>query len=218
MLYDYKSEELVQDIILEDIEILVDDIVEEFYSLRRYNELDIYVSSYFAKKIISRLFHKIEELWVHADSHDNLLYKDDNEVIITIANDGMLFVEEARINRVLKSAEDSSLSYVYDEFSKKDIDYLSESAESILVFGFEEDDLECTCDCEDCSSCSERTDLDINESESTYVSRDKDGTPLGFSKTWTTVEDGIHCYSSYSHYSNNLDILKEIASDFGVRL
>ncbi len=218
MLYDYKSEELVQDVILEDIEILVDDIAEEFYSLRRYNELDIYVSSYIAREIISALLDEVQELWVHADSHNDLLYKDDNEVLITIANDGMVFVEEARIKNRLKSAEDSSLSYVYDGFGKKDIDVLSESAESILVFGFDEDDLECTCDCEDCSLCSERADLDTNESEATYVSRDKDGTPLGFSKTWFTEEGGIHCYSSYSHYSNNLNMLKEIASDFGVRL
>lgn len=156
MLYDYKSEKLVQDVILADIELLADDIAEEFYSLRRYNELDIYVPSPIAREIISVLLDDVDELWVHADSHNDLLYKNDNEVLITIANDGMVFVEEARIKGTLKSCEDSSLAYVYDGFGKKDIDVLSEGAESILIFGFNEDDMDDECTCNKCEcSCKE---------------------------------------------------------------
>lgn len=160
MLYDYKSEELTQDVILADIEILVDDIIEEFYGLRRYNELDIYTSSPIAREIISALLDDVDEVWVHAESVNQLLYEDDNEVLITVANDGMIFVEEARgKNGQLKSNEDSSLTYVYDGFGKKDIDVLEENAESILVFGFEDEDEdmddeecgcnECQCACKD---------------------------------------------------------------------
>ena len=57
-----------------------------------------------------------------------------------------------------------------------------------------------------------------DDSESTHISRDKHGNPLGFSKTWSTVRDGVHCYSSYSHYSSDVNMLRSIASDFGVRL
>ncbi len=60
--------------------------------------------------------------------------------------------------------------------------------------------------------------LDTQDSESTYISRSKDGTPEGFSKSWITAKNGMICYSSYSHYSNNLDILKNIAFDFDVKL
>lgn len=59
---------------------------------------------------------------------------------------------------------------------------------------------------------------DEQDSESTYVSRSKDGTPEGFSKSWATSSDGITCYSSYSHYSNDVDRLRKIAADFGVKL
>lgn len=59
---------------------------------------------------------------------------------------------------------------------------------------------------------------DTQDSESTYVSRTKDGIPEGFSRSWTTTKDGYTCYSSFSHYSNNLHTLKKIAKDFGVEL
>lgn len=70
---------------------------------------------------------------------------------------------------------------------------------------------------EECDCC-ECTCKDTDDSESTHISRDKNGNPMGFSKTWSTVKDGVHCYSSYSHYSSDIDMLRSIASDFGVRL
>ena len=142
MIYDYKSDETVQDVILECYCPLVEDVTDEFSTLRRYNELSIYAPSYVAREILSRMLDEIDEVWVHADSHNELLYKDDNEVLITIGYDGMIFVEEARIDGVLIGNEDCSLTYIYDGFSKKDIDELSKSGESILVFGFEEEEIE----------------------------------------------------------------------------
>lgn len=142
MIYDYKSDELVQDTILECFCPLLEDVADEFSTLRRYNELSIYAPSYVAREILARMLDEIDEVWVHADSHNELLYSDDNEVLITIGYDGMIFVEEARIDGVLIGNEDCSLTYVYDGFGKKDIDELSKSGESILVFGFEEDEIE----------------------------------------------------------------------------
>lgn len=142
MIYNYKSEETVQDVILECYCVLLEDLADEFSTLRRYNELSIYAPSYVAREIIARMLDEIEDVWVHADSHNELFYKDDNEVLITIGYDGMIFVEEARIDGVLIGNEDCSLTYVYDGFGKKDIDELSKSGESILVFGFEEEEIE----------------------------------------------------------------------------
>jgi len=59
---------------------------------------------------------------------------------------------------------------------------------------------------------------DSSNSESTYINRKKDGTPTGFQKTWFTEEDGISCYSSYSHYSSDVDMLRKIAKEFGINL
>ena len=136
MIYNYKSEETVQDVILECFCPLLEDIADEYSTLRRYENLSIYAPSYVAREIIARMLDEIEDVLVHAESENELLYNDENEVVITIGSDGMIFVEEARIDGVLIGNEDCSLTYVYDGFSKKDIDELSKSGESILVFGF----------------------------------------------------------------------------------
>lgn len=142
MIYDYKSEELTQEVYIQCICPLCDDIIDEYSTLRRYNDLSIYAPSYIAREILGRLLDEIEDLWVDADSENELLYNNDNDVVVTIAYDGMVFVEEARVNGVIKSNEDSCLTYFYDGLGQKDLDALEKNAESILVFGFEEDDRE----------------------------------------------------------------------------
>ena len=152
MIYDYKSEELTQEVYIQCICPLCDDIIDEYSTLRRYENLSIYTPSYIAREILGKLLDEIEDLWVDVDSENELLYKDENEVVITIAYDGMVFVEEAKVNGVIKSNEDSCLTYFYDGLGQKDLSILEENAESILVFGFEEDD------CEGCeSACKEET-------------------------------------------------------------
>ena len=146
MLYDYKSDELTQEVYIQCICPLCDDIIDEYSTLRRYNNLSIYAPSYIAREILGRLLDEIEDLWVDADSENELLYNNDNDVVVTIAYDGMVFVEEAKVNGIIKSNEDCSLTYFYDGLGQKDLDILEENAESILVFGFEDDD------CEGCKS------------------------------------------------------------------
>lgn len=179
MIYDYKSDELVQDTILECFCPLIEDLADEFSTLRRYNELSIYAPSYVAREILSRMLDEIDEVWVHADSHNELLYKDDNEVLITIACDGMVFVEEAKVNGVIKSNEDGSLTYFYDGLGKKDLDILEENAESILVFGFEDDD------CEGCKS----EDTELTTTTASYSVNGKPVTKAEFDKKYEEFEN-----------------------------
>ena len=54
----------------------------------------------------------------------------------------MIFVEESRYDENLKNNDSCTLTYVYDGFPKKDIDYLSSDGESVLVFGFDDDVLD----------------------------------------------------------------------------
>ena len=145
MIYNHKSEETVQDVILECLCPLITDIADEYSTLRRYENLSIYAPSYVAREIIARMLDEVEDVWVHAESENELLYNDENEVVITIGSDGMIFVESARVESgQLKDNDDCPLTYIYDGFGKKDIDVLSASGESILIFGFEEDDIEDT--------------------------------------------------------------------------
>ena len=142
MIYNHKSDSNVQDIILDDIAKLTDDIESEYELLRRYDCLIIYSPAFLAREILGMILDDVDDVWVHEDAHLELLHDDDNEVLITIAYDGMIFVEEARYDENLKNNDSCALTYVYDGFSKKDIDYLSSDGESVLVFGFDDDVLD----------------------------------------------------------------------------
>ena len=124
------------------------------------------------------MLDEIEDLWVDADSENELLYNNDNDVVVTIAYDGMVFVEEARVNGVIKSNEDCSLTYFYDGLGQKDLDALEENAESILVFGFEDDD------CEGCKG--ENTELTTTAS---YTVNGKSVTKAEFDKKYAEFEN-----------------------------
>ena len=188
MIYDYKSEELTQEVYITCICPLCDDIIDEYSALRRYENLSIYTPSYIAREILSRLLDEIEDLWVDTDSENELLYKDENEVVITIAYDGMVFVEEARFDGIIKSNAGSCLTYFYDELNKKDLDILEENAESILVFGFEDDG------CEGCKSENENTELSTASSKTQYYVNGKEVSKQTWEREQKLINDEIETF------------------------
>lgn len=183
MIYDYKSEKTVQDVILGCYCPLISDIADEYSTLRRNDMLLVYAPSYVAKEIIGRILEEIDNVWIHEDSNVELLNKDSNEVIITLARDGMIYIEEARSDfDTLVGLEGSVLSYVYDGFSKKDIDLLSSDGDSILVFGFEEEEIE-----ETDVACKEETKP--STSTASYTVNGKTVTKAEFDKKYAEFEN-----------------------------
>lgn len=190
MIYNYKSNETVQDVILECYCLLMNDIADEYSTLRRDDSLFIYAPSYVAREILARLLDEIEDVWVHAESHNELLYNDENEVIITIGSDGMIFVESARgENGQLKDNDGGSLTYVYDGFSKRDIDELSASGESILVFGFEDEDMVCDEDNEDTGLTAKEDNSVATTSKESYRVNGKEVSKEEFDKKYAEFEN-----------------------------
>lgn len=196
MIYDYKSEKTVQDVILGCYCPLISDIADEYSTLRRNDMLLVYAPSYVAKEIIGRILEEIDNVWIHEDSNVELLNKDSNEVIITLARDGMIYIEDARSDfGTLVGLEGSVLSYVYDGFSKKDIDLLSSDGDSILVFGFEEDEIE------DVDTLVEYSD-------------DKDGDTHGFTAS-RSDENGYYSYSFYTSEKLDKNDIQKMLKDMG---
>jgi hypothetical protein len=180
MIYDYKSDELTQEVYIQCICPLCEDIIDEYSTLRRYENLSIYAPSYIAREIIGRLLEEVDDLWVHTDSDISLIYADGNDLVVTIACDGMIFIESAKNNDVIKSNEDCCLTYFYDGLGQKDLNALEENAESILVFGFEEDD------CEGCKS----EDIELaTTSTASYTVNGKSVTKEEFDKKYAEFEN-----------------------------
>jgi hypothetical protein len=144
MLYDYKDEDRIQDVILDSYQDLVDDIIDEYETLRRNQVLYIYAPACVASEIIDELIETSEDFYYDEDCfYSELLDSTWNEVLITVYDDGMLFIEEARgITGKIKTADGTSvLNYVYDSFKKNDIETLALEEDSILVFGFDDDSI-----------------------------------------------------------------------------
>lgn len=194
MIYNHKSEENVQDVILECTCPLIEDIADEFDILRRYDALHLYLPSWLAREIVGRILDEIEGLWVHEEAHTELLCKDDNEVIITIAYDGMVFIEEARgIKGQLKDG-DGVVNYVYDGFKQKDIEKLTSDDCPVLVFGFEEYEIE--------------DDILVEYSE------DTDGDTHGFTAS-RSDENGYYSYSFYTSEKLDKNDIQKMLKDMG---
>ena len=194
MIYNHKSEENVQDVILECVCPLIEDIADEFDMLRRYDALHLYLPSWLAREIVGRILDEIDGLWVHEEAHTELLCKDDNEVIITIAYDGMVFIEEARGTKGQLKDGDGVVNYVYDGFKQKDIEKLTSDECPVLVFGFEEDEIE--------------NDILVEYSE------DTDGDTHGFTAS-RSDENGYYSYSFYTSEKLDKNDIQKMLKDMG---
>lgn len=156
-----------------------------------------------AKEIIKELLcigHEIISININREEFDDYC----DEYIISLNFDGVWCEKFKQDNGYIH--DDSVITFVSNECNSACLPCV----ESKIVYAFEID--------EDEDGDEECTDLDTSDSESIYVSRDKDGIAHGFSKSWSTMKDGVTCFSSYSHYSSDVDGLREVAERFGIRL
>lgn len=195
MLYVHKSNDIVQDVIVEGLCPIIEDLADEFELLRRCESLGIYVPSPIAREILDRILEEFDDVWVVAESHNELLYKDDNKVIITLSDDGAIFVENAYDEDGVIKRTEAVLSYVYDDFTNKEVEEIAVDVFSVLVFGFEEDEIE---------------DEDIL----VEYSEDKDGDTHGFTAS-RSDENGYYSYSFYTSEKLDKNDIRKMLKDMG---
>lgn len=203
MIYNFKSENLMQDVVNPCLCTIIDDIEDEFYNLHRFDSLSIYAPSCIAREILCRLL-KVEDIdkdeiredfWFHEESDEFLLWSaDDTEVIVTIGYDGMIWVEYARLDDGHIKVSEATLSYVYDEFSQRDVLDIIDDENSVLVFGFE-DEFEETEYYDDLEECCE-------ESESNCHCDDTCDLPC-------CHEADYPCHSDEEYFVNGKHVSKE---------
>lgn len=80
------------------------------------------------------------------------------------------------------------------------------------TFGDDECDGNCAC-----CQCGEKDVSDDNHEVITRVAVDENGKLRGFEKFWNTDEDGLHYHSTYSFFSNNEDMLKNMLDNFNIK-
>lgn len=155
-----------------------------------------------AKEIIRELLcigHNIASLDIHNEEFEN--YHD--EYIISLNFEGIWCEKFKRDNGYIEDC--SIITYISNECNSTCIPHVT----SEKVFAFEIGEPE---------KANLSTNLDTDKSESTHVSRDKYGVPCGFTKSWVTEENGVSCSSIYSHFTNDIESLYNIAEKFDVKL
>lgn len=182
MLYFHKSNDIVQDVIVECLCPIIEDLADEFELLRRCESLGIYAPSPIAREILGRILEEFDDVWVVAESHNELLYKDDNKVIITLSDDGAIFVENAYDEDGVIKRTEAVLSYVYDGFTNKEVEDIAVDVFSVLVFGFEEEEIEDT----DVATTDE---TNLSSAISKYFENGKEITKEEFDKKYTEFEN-----------------------------
>lgn len=136
----------------------------------------------------------------------------DAEYCLRITDEGHICIQKARNGDTFEPYNIyNEVACFYQEECEQDLidKGIDGTGNMAILFGFEKNDDYCD---------DEENSLDTNESESTYISKDKDGRVLGYTKSWSTMEDGVHKYSSYSYYSDDFEDMKKSAEKFGVEL
>ena len=127
-------------------------------------------------------------------------------------------VNDGGHDKYLEMAAD--IMYVHQDCNSKVLKYID--CDKIFEFAVEEldgidEDEMCCSGCADCEDTDD--EITTHHSNSVTVSRDKFGTPTGFTKSWFGDNgDGVSQYSSYSYYCNNEDMLRSLAKDLNIKL
>ena len=127
-------------------------------------------------------------------------------------------VNDGGHDKYLEMAAD--IMYVHQDCNSKVLKYID--CDKIFEFAVEEldgidEDEMCCSGCADCEDTDD--EITTHHSNSVTVSRDKFGTPTGFTKSWFRDNgDGVSQYSSYSYYCNDEDILRDMARDLDIEL
>ena len=135
----------------------------------------------------------------------------DKEYLITLDDDMDIWCEKAyreKYNGYFTICDDIVL--VADDCNSGILKHIE--TDEVYEVGYDtEDDCDCIGGCEHC--CDNTDNCEVI----TRVATDDDGKLRGFEKSWETHEDGLHYHSTYSFYSSDEKILKDMLDNFKIK-
>ena len=131
----------------------------------------------------------------------------EKEFYVELDTEMRLWVEKAyNLDNEVYMYNETEILFVADDCNSKILDRVDYQDAYEISYGVDE----CTGNCECC---------DCNDSHEvvTRVATDDDGKLRGFEKSWNTFEDGLHYQSTYSFFSSNEDMLKNMLNNFDIK-
>lgn len=143
----------------------------------------------------------------------------DKEYLVTLDSKMNVWCEKAyqkENNRYLYT--ESACIFVADDCDTGVLENVIYNELYEVAYGFGDDEEETECD-GNCACCefAERDNSEDSQEIVTRVAVDENGKLKGFEKFWNTEEDGLHYHSTYSFFSNNEDMLKNMLDNFNIK-
>ena len=165
-------------------------------------------------RLIKELLMIYDETHIHQVSIETIDWDGyDKEYIVTLDDDMNIWCEKAyqeEYNRYLFVDDECVL--VSDDCNSKILDGID--SDEVYEVGYDFDDEEtCQCNCENCT-CNEESD---KQEVITRVATDENGKVKGFEKSWSTREGNTNYHTTYSFYSNNDSMLKDMMKNFDIK-
>lgn len=159
------------------------------------------------KVLIKELLLSDDETFISlADLEPDGLYSYNKEYIVSLDNEMNVWIEKAY------DEDDECYIWIGDNCVLVADDCSSavlKAIESKEVYEVSYDE-PCEC-CGSCECCPDSQEV------VTRVATDDSGKMRGFEKTWTTKSDGMNYHTTYSFYSNNESMLKDMLDNFDIK-
>lgn len=138
----------------------------------------------------------------------------DKEYYVELDSEMGLWVEKAYgFEHEIYMYNETDVLFIADDCNSKILDRIDYN--DAYEVGYDID--ECDGNCECCSCNQDEQNHDGNHEVITRVATDDNGKLRGFEKSWETHEDGLHYHSTYSYYSNDEDMLKNMLENFSIK-
>lgn len=105
--------------------------------------------------------------------------------------------------------DETGVVFIADDCNSKIIE--SVDYDEIFEVGYAHDELECDGDCENCNKEPDKHEV------ITRVTMDDAGKLRGFEKSWDSTEDGITFHSTYTFYSSDEKMLRDMLENFKIK-
>ena len=136
----------------------------------------------------------------------------DKEYLVTLDTELGIWCEKCQRQNGKYLELDGGLILVADDCNSAVLKGIDSEDVYEVSYNFVDDTDECDGNCECC-------DLEDNNQHEviTRVAVDENGRLRGFEKSWYTHEDGLNYHSTYSFYSSNEDMLKNMLDNFNIK-
>lgn len=162
-----------------------------------------------AADVIKYLLTYDDTLIKNVTVNDFEVYGYDKEYYVSLDTEKMVWCEKAyceEINDYLMTEE--PLVLVADDCNSAILKKIISDNILEVSFGYEDEECDGNCACCQCND---------NHEVITRVATDDDGVIRGFEKSWETNEDGMHYHSTYSFFSSDENMLKNMLENFSIK-